>query len=81
MPEPSFELLENPARVLPGQLAYLSLEEGSRYRPIKSGVLADIVVLADTRPDEPEELVKHTAPTTAAGTRNRTGTVLGSRRV
>ena len=59
-------MLENPARVLPGQLPYLALEESARYRPIKQGLLADIVVLEDLQPEEPEELVKLTAPTSAA---------------
>jgi len=64
-PEPAFELLANPARVLPAQLPYLTLEDGCRYRPVTQGVLADIIVLEDTQPGQPEELVKLTAPTTA----------------
>jgi 26S proteasome regulatory subunit N2 len=34
-PEPSTETLENPARVLPAQAPYVTLDEKSRYEPIK----------------------------------------------
>ena len=35
-PEPEFETLCNPARVLPGQMKYLKLKDHSRYHPVGS---------------------------------------------
>jgi 26S proteasome regulatory subunit N2 len=67
VPEPAFEQLDNPARVLPAQQAYVALAEGARYRPIKQGLLADIVVLEDLHPSEPEALVTMTTPSASGG--------------
>eukprot|EP01134_Creolimax_fragrantissima_P008306 CFRG8306T1 len=64
-PEPAVELpteyqiLENPARVVPAQRQYIQIE-GSRYTPVRE--LAGIVMVRDTRPMEVEELVALTAP-------------------
>ena len=34
-PEPDFEMLKNPARVVPAQLKVISLQANSRYKPVK----------------------------------------------
>ena len=34
-PEPNFEMLANPARVMKAQLKVLSMPDSSRYQPIK----------------------------------------------
>ncbi|KAM3268507.1 hypothetical protein P3S67_031448 [Capsicum chacoense] len=52
-PEPSFEILTNPARVVPAQEKYIKFLEESRYLPIKSSP-SGFVLLKDVRPDEPE---------------------------
>ncbi|KAJ3005211.1 proteasome regulatory particle base subunit [Thoreauomyces humboldtii] len=56
--EESFENLENMARVLPAQLAYVTFKEDSRYRPVKPVVVGGILVLQDTRPTETETLIE-----------------------
>ncbi|KAG9508808.1 26S proteasome non-ATPase regulatory subunit 1, partial [Fragariocoptes setiger] len=56
--EPSFEMLTNPARVLRQQLKVIQMPEGSRYVPIKDISIGGIILMKDTRPDEPEELVE-----------------------
>ncbi len=62
-PEPAFELLQNPARVTPIQLKHISFEADSRYVPVKrTGDNYGIVMLRDTRPSEPEELVGAATP-------------------
>ncbi|RMX59460.1 hypothetical protein pdam_00015650, partial [Pocillopora damicornis] len=56
--EPDFELLENPARVLPAQLKVISLPEDSRYRPLKPVNIGGIVMMTDSKSDEPEDLIE-----------------------
>ncbi|EEC12281.1 26S proteasome regulatory subunit rpn2, putative, partial [Ixodes scapularis] len=63
-PEPNFELLSNPARVVKPQLKLLQMPEGSRYRPIKDITIGGIIMLADTKAEEAEELVE---PVSAGG--------------
>lgn len=63
-PEPNFELLSNPARVVKPQLKLLSMPEGSRYKPIKEITIGGIVMVADTKSNEDEELVE---PVSAGG--------------
>ncbi|KAM7257793.1 hypothetical protein ACFE04_013534 [Oxalis oulophora] len=53
--EPSFEILTNPARVVPAQEKYIKLLSGSRYVPIKWAP-SGFVLLKDTRPTERESL-------------------------
>jgi 26S proteasome regulatory subunit N2 len=70
--EPSFEVLQNPARVTPAQRKRTALDETQRYLPVKKvGMLlhcgerqltlrqhlAGIVMLKDTHPEEPEDLI------------------------
>lgn len=68
-PEPSFEILTNPARVVPAQEKFIKFLEDSRYVPVKSAP-SGFVLLRDLRPSEPEALaltdsLSSTAPNTA----------------
>ncbi|ONI26141.1 hypothetical protein PRUPE_1G006500 [Prunus persica] len=68
-PEPSFEILTNPARVVPAQEQYIKFLEGSRYEPIKLAP-SGFVLLRDLKPTEPEVLSLTDTPsstTSAAG--------------
>ncbi|XP_064393012.1 26S proteasome non-ATPase regulatory subunit 1-like isoform X2 [Halichondria panicea] len=57
-PEPDFQMLSNPARVLPQQLKVLSLEESSRYKPLKPMSVGGIIMLRDgSDGTSPEELI------------------------
>merc|ERR1712233_27774 len=59
-PEPNFELLSNPARVMKAQLRVVSLEEGSKYRPMKDISIGGVIMLdrAELAADEKEEIVE-----------------------
>ncbi|KAK4266486.1 hypothetical protein QN277_027398 [Acacia crassicarpa] len=52
-PEPSFEILTNPARVVPAQEKYIKFLQDSRYVPVKLAP-SGFVLLKDLRPTEPE---------------------------
>ncbi|PWA54542.1 26S proteasome regulatory complex, non-ATPase subcomplex, Rpn2/Psmd1 subunit [Artemisia annua] len=56
-PEPTFEILTNPARVVPAQEKYIKFLEDSRYAPVKAAA-SGFVLLKDLRPTEPEILSK-----------------------
>ncbi|TXG72570.1 hypothetical protein EZV62_001149 [Acer yangbiense] len=60
-PEPSFEILINPARVVPAQEKFIKILEDSRYVPVKSAP-SGFVLLRDLRPTEPEVLSLTDAP-------------------
>lgn len=60
-PEPSFEILINPARVVPAQEKFIKFLEDSRYVPVKSAP-SGFVLLRDLRPNEPEVLSLTDAP-------------------
>ncbi|CAN4120771.1 unnamed protein product [Withania somnifera] len=64
-PEPSFEILTNPARVVPAQEKYIKFLEDSRYVPVKSSP-SGFVLLRDLHPDEPEVLSLTDAPSSTA---------------
>merc|ERR1712107_176884 len=59
-PEPNFELLSNPARVMKAQLKVVSLEEGSKYRPMKDLSIGGVIMLdrAELGADEKKRLVE-----------------------
>ncbi|KAL5998534.1 26S proteasome non-ATPase regulatory subunit 1 A [Asimina triloba] len=63
--EPSFEILTNPARVVPAQEKYIRFMEGSRYMPVKLAP-SGFVLLKDMRPTEPEVLALTDAPSSVA---------------
>ncbi|XP_075516337.1 26S proteasome non-ATPase regulatory subunit 1 homolog A-like isoform X1 [Primulina tabacum] len=60
-PEPYFEVLTNPARVVPEQEKFIKFLEESRYVPVKSAP-SGFVLLKDLRPHEPEQLSLTDAP-------------------
>uniref|UniRef100_A0A3P8W745 26S proteasome non-ATPase regulatory subunit 1 n=1 Tax=Cynoglossus semilaevis TaxID=244447 RepID=A0A3P8W745_CYNSE len=55
--EPNFQLLENPARVMPAQLKVLTMPESCRYQPFKPLYTGGIIIMKDTSEEE-EELVE-----------------------
>lgn len=56
-PEPTFEMLPNPARTMKAQLKVLSLER-SRYAPIKDLSHGGIIIMKNVKPGEEEEIVE-----------------------
>ncbi|KAG6726123.1 hypothetical protein I3842_02G065500 [Carya illinoinensis] len=64
-PESSFEILTNPARVVPAQEKFIKFLEESRYVPVKLAP-SGFVLLRDLRPTEPEVLSLTDTPATAA---------------
>ena len=64
-PEPSFEILVNPARVVPAQEKFMKFLEESRYVPVKLAP-SGFVLLRDLKPTEPEVLSLTDTPATAA---------------
>merc|ERR1711872_1059091 len=58
-PEPNFELLSNPARVMKAQLKVVSMED-SKYRPMKDMSIGGVIMLdrAELGADEKEEIVE-----------------------
>ncbi|XP_043810927.1 26S proteasome non-ATPase regulatory subunit 1 homolog A isoform X2 [Manihot esculenta] len=60
-PEPSFEILTNPARVVPAQEKFIKFMEDSRYAPVKLAP-SGFVLLRDLKPTEPEVLSLTDAP-------------------
>ncbi|PPS10283.1 hypothetical protein GOBAR_AA10365 [Gossypium barbadense] len=63
-PEPSFEILTNPARVVPAQEKFIKFLDG-RYMPVKVAP-SGFILLKDNCPNEPEELSLTDAPATAS---------------
>lgn len=61
VPEPDFEDLKNPTRVTWSQEQYVVYDHSQRYLPVKKH-LSGIVLLRDTKPDLPEELVVQKEP-------------------
>uniref|UniRef100_A0AAQ4Q1V3 26S proteasome non-ATPase regulatory subunit 1 n=1 Tax=Gasterosteus aculeatus aculeatus TaxID=481459 RepID=A0AAQ4Q1V3_GASAC len=55
--EPNFQLLENPARVMPAQLKVLNMPETCRYQPFKPLHTGGIIIMKDTSEEE-EDLVE-----------------------
>ncbi|KAI4369753.1 hypothetical protein MLD38_018165 [Melastoma candidum] len=66
-PEPSFEILTNPARVVPTQEKFIKFLEESRYVPVKLAP-SGFVLLKDLRPTEPEVLSLTDSPSSNAST-------------
>ncbi|WVZ94493.1 hypothetical protein U9M48_040380 [Paspalum notatum var. saurae] len=65
--EPTFQILTNPARVVPAQEKFIKFLEDSRYQPVKAAP-SGFVLLRDLKPSEAEELSLTDAPSTAAAT-------------
>ncbi|KAL7209621.1 hypothetical protein ACSBR1_031222 [Camellia fascicularis] len=64
-PESSFEILTNPARVVPAQEKFIKFLEDSRYVPVKLAP-SGFSLLKDLRPTEPEVLSLTDAPSSTA---------------
>lgn len=60
-PEPNFEILQNPARILRQQLKVVQLAEGSAYTPVKDIQIGGIVMVKHVQGDAEEELVEPVA--------------------
>lgn len=60
-PEPSFEILQNPARVLRQQLKVIQLVEGGHYTSVKDIQIGGIVMVKHMQTDTEEELVEPVA--------------------
>ncbi|XP_012276882.1 26S proteasome non-ATPase regulatory subunit 1 [Orussus abietinus] len=60
-PEPTFEILQNPARVLRQQLKVIQLVEGSQYVPVKDVGIGGIIMVKHIQTDSEEELVEPVA--------------------
>ncbi|KAL0904752.1 hypothetical protein M5K25_026900 [Dendrobium thyrsiflorum] len=63
--EPSFEILTNPARVVPAQEKHIRFLEGSRYVPVKLAP-SGFVLLRDLQPSEAEVLALTDSPSNAS---------------
>lgn len=63
--EENFEVLENLSRVVPAQLKRITFKEDCRYTPIKTGIVNGIILLKDQKPEEEEELIEPSAPTSS----------------
>lgn len=57
-PEPNFQLLNNPARVMKQQLKVIQMGDGNRYAPLKDVTIGGIIILRDLHREDPEELVE-----------------------
>ncbi|XP_067617166.1 26S proteasome non-ATPase regulatory subunit 1 [Eurosta solidaginis] len=66
-PEPNFEILQNPARVVRQQLKIISVAEAQAYIPLKDVTIGGIIVLQHTGKITEQELVE---PVAAYGPKN-----------
>ncbi|XP_041353405.1 26S proteasome non-ATPase regulatory subunit 1-like [Gigantopelta aegis] len=57
-PEPGFDMLMNPARVMKSQLKVLSTGEDTRYCPVKDLTNGGIIMLKNSKPGEQEDIVE-----------------------
>jgi len=53
--EPSFKILNNPARVLPKQQDFIQFLDDNRYIPLLKQRKRGIVFIKDSKPDQPDE--------------------------
>ena len=75
-PEATFQILANPARVVPAQEKFIKFIEGSRYVPVRPAP-SGFILLRDTQPTEPEELVLTDAPATVASSTGNAAAAAG----
>ncbi|XP_019446192.1 PREDICTED: 26S proteasome non-ATPase regulatory subunit 1 homolog A-like [Lupinus angustifolius] len=75
-PEPSFEILTNPARVIPAQEKFVKFLQDSRYVPVKLAP-SGFVLLKDLHPTEPEVLSISDTPSSAASAAAGGGSAAG----
>lgn len=62
VPEPDFEILNNPARVTVRQLEFIAFDAEERYAPVQPSSIFGIVVLQDRNPGAEEVFVTPGAP-------------------
>lgn len=60
-PEPNFEILNNPPRIMKPQLKVLQQVEGSSYVPLKDLTIGGIIMVRHVKPGAVEELVEPVA--------------------
>ncbi|XP_021940173.1 26S proteasome non-ATPase regulatory subunit 1-like [Zootermopsis nevadensis] len=60
-PEPNFEILNNPARIMKSQLKVLQQVDGACYSPLKDLTIGGIVMVRHVKPGAAEELVEPVA--------------------
>ncbi|KAF0930614.1 hypothetical protein E2562_033811 [Oryza meyeriana var. granulata] len=75
-PEPAFQILTNPARVIPTQEKFIKFIEGSRYVPVKPAP-SGFILLQDMQPTEAEVLALTDAPSTVAANTGSTAAAAG----
>ncbi|XP_062226670.1 26S proteasome non-ATPase regulatory subunit 1 homolog A-like isoform X2 [Phragmites australis] len=75
-PEPTFQLLTNPARVIPAQEKFIKFIEGGRYVPVKPAP-SGFILLRDLQPTEAEVLALTDAPSTVAASTGNTAAAAG----
>jgi len=68
-PEPLFEVLNNPARVTPSQLLFISFDVDPRYVPIVKEY--GIVLLKDTKPQEKRRITRNKQSSNCHSNRQR----------
>ncbi|MEW5315325.1 MAG: hypothetical protein WDW38_006765 [Sanguina aurantia] len=75
-PEASSFVLENPARVVPPQVKFVTFGKDARWVPVKQELPIGILVLQDTRPTEPPEFItsQHAGTEAAPGSSTSSST-------
>merc|ERR1712080_193459 len=66
--EADFEMVDNPARVIPPQLKRLTLPSTCRYQPLKSVNVGGIILMKDSMENEPEDLIEPLPASATPGT-------------
>lgn len=60
--EPDSQTLHNLDRVLPAQMEHISFPTGARYVPVKKELIGGILMMRDTKPSDPVELIEFSTP-------------------
>ena len=60
-PEPTSEMLANPARIMKPQLKVLSMAEECRYKPLKELSVGSIIMLKDSTPGQKQDIIEAVA--------------------
>jgi len=61
-PEPTFEILQNPARVTRAQYRHITYDVDERYKPVTEAAYG-VVILRDLKPEDTEDLIASSVPT------------------
>ena len=57
-PEPTVQMLTNPARVMKLQLKVVNMPDGTRYKPVKDVTGGGIIMLKNSSPDQKEDIIE-----------------------